>query len=367
MTAVPDPSHMRAALALARRGLGTTWPNPSVGCVLVRDGLVVGRGRTRPGGRPHAETEALAMAGAAARGADAYVTLEPCNHTGQTPPCTEALVAAGVARVVIAGADPDPRVNGAGIARLRQAGIAVETGMLAEEADELQAGFLHRIRHGRPLVTLKLATTLDGRIGTHDGESQWITGAPAREAAHAMRGRSDAVMAGIGTVTADNPMLTCRIPGFRSAPLVRIVIDSHLRTRLTAKLVATAGTDPTWIIHRNGVPSDRRQAFTGLGVRLIDAGGGERGVDLPAAFQALGRLGLTRVLVEGGAKLAAGLLRDGLVDRVAWFHAPGVMGGDGWPAAQAFGIARLADLPRFVRTGMRAVGDDMLTEYRKAA
>ncbi len=364
---MPDPTHMRAALALARRGLGTTWPNPSVGCVLVRDGQVVGRGRTQPGGRPHAETEALAMAGPAARGADAYVTLEPCNHTGRTPPCTEALIAAGVARVLIAGNDPDPRVNGAGIARLREVGMAVVTGVLTGEADELQAGFLHRVRHGRPLLTLKLATTLDGRIGTHDGESQWITGAPAREAAHAMRGRSDAVMAGIGTVTADNPMLTCRIPGYRTAPVVRIVVDSHLRTRLMAKLVSTAATDPTWIIHRGGVPADRREAFTGAGVRLIDAGGGERGVDLPAAMQALGALGLTRVLVEGGAKLAAGLLRDGLVDRIAWFHAPAVAGGDGWPAAQPFGVARLADMPRFTRTGSRTVGEDMLTEYTRAA
>ncbi len=213
-----DPSHMRAALALARRGLGTTWPNPSVGCVMVRDGRVVGRGRTAPGGRPHAETQALAMAGRGARGADAYVTLEPCNHTGQTPPCTEALIAAGVARVVVAGADPDPRVNGAGIARLRAAGIEVVTGVLAAEADEMQAGFLHRVRHGRPLVTLKLATTLDGRIATRGGESQWITGAGrARGGACAARPH-DAVLAGVGTVAADDPMLTCRIPGFRTAP-----------------------------------------------------------------------------------------------------------------------------------------------------
>jgi diaminohydroxyphosphoribosylaminopyrimidine deaminase/5-amino-6-(5-phosphoribosylamino)uracil reductase len=360
-----NPTHMRAALALARRGLGTTWPNPSVGCVVVANGRVVGRGRTQPGGRPHAETQALAMAGAAARGADAYVTLEPCNHTGQTPPCTEALIAAGVARVAIAGNDPDRRVDGAGIARLREAGIEVVTGMLTAEADELQAGFLHRIRLGRPLVTLKLATTLDGRIGTHDGESQWITGGPARELAHAMRGRSDAVMAGIGTVTADNPLLTCRIPGFRNTPMVRIVVDSHLRTRLTAKLVATAASDPTWIVHRNGVPADRRAAFTDAGVRLIDAGGGERGVDLKAAMQALGDLGLTRVLVEGGAKLAAGLLRDGLVDRIAWFHAPAIAGGDGWPAAQPFGVIRLTDMPRFIRTGARTVGDDMLTEFAR--
>ena len=358
---------MRAALALARRGLGATWPNPSVGCVIVRDGCVVGRGVTQPGGRPHAETQALAMAGEAARGADAYVTLEPCNHTGQTPPCTEALIAAGVARVVIAGSDPDPRVNGAGIARLREAGIEVVTGMLTAEADAMQAGFLHRVRHGRPLVTLKLASTLDGRIATRGGESQWITGPAAREAGHALRGRHDAVLVGVGTVLADNPLLTCRIPGFRTRPVVRIVVDSHLRTPLTARLVATASSDPTWIIHRGGVPADRRAAFTNAGVRLFDVAGGDRGVDLRAGLAAVGSAGLTRVLVEGGAQMAAGLLRDGLVDRIAWFHAPGVIGGDGWPAAQAFGVTALAAMPRFTRTRVRAIGDDMLTEFTRAA
>ncbi len=358
---------MHAALALARRGLGTTWPNPSVGCVIVRDGQVVGRGATQPGGRPHAETQALAMAGEAARGAEAYVTLEPCNHTGQTPPCTEALIAAGITRVFIAGNDPDSRVDGAGIARLRAAGVEVVTGMLSAEADEMQAGFLHRVRHGRPLVTLKLATTLDGRIATRGGESQWITGAAARQAAHALRGRHDAVLVGVGTVAADDPALTCRIPGFRPTPVVRIVVDSHLRTRLTAKLVATATHDPTWIIYRGGVTADRRDAFASAGVRLFDVAGGERGVDLRAGLLALGAAGLTRVLVEGGAQIAAGFLRDGLVDRIAWFHAPCVMGGDGWPAAQAFGVTALGHMPRFTRTSVRALGDDMLTEFVRAA
>ena len=362
-----DPQHMRAALALARRGLGTTWPNPSVGCVIVREGRVVARAVTAPGGRPHAETQALAMAGDAARGADAYVTLEPCNHTGQTPPCTEALIEAGIARVIIGGNDPDPRVDGAGIARLRAAGIEVVTGVLTAEADALQEGFLRRIHEGRPLVTLKLASTLDGRIATRSGESQWITGPAAREAAHALRGRHDAVLVGVGTVAADNPQLTCRIPGFRATPVVRIVVDSHLRTRLTAHLVSSATTDPTWIIHRGGVPSDRREAFSGAGVRLLPVGGGERGVDLAAGLAALGAAGLTRVLVEGGAQIAAGLLRDGLVDRVAWFHAPCIMGGDGWPAAQAFGVTTLPAMPRFVRTNSTPVGDDMMTEFKRAA
>lgn len=307
------------------------------------------------------------MAGAAARGATAYVTLEPCNHVGQTPPCTEALIAAGVAHVVVAGADPDPRVDGAGLQRLRDAGVAVTAGVLSAEADELQAGFLSRIRTGRPLVTLKLATTLDGRIATRGGESQWITGAAARRAGHALRGQNDAVMVGVGTVMTDDPALTCRIPGYQLRPGLRVVADTHLRTRLSARLVATAASEPTWIIHREGVPADRRAAFIDGGVRLIQVPGAEPGIDLAAALAALGAAGVTRVLVEGGAQIAAALLRGGLVDRLAWFHAPGIMGGDGWPAAQAFGVAALAGMPRFVRTSTGCVDEDVLTEFRKAA
>src|SRR5471032_1389722 len=247
-----DRDHMRAAVALARRGLGSTWPNPSVGCVIVRDGRVVGRGTTAPGGRPHAEAVALAIAGDQANGATAYVTLEPCCHWGHSPPCTDALIAAGVARVVAAATDPDSRVNGQGMVRLRDAGIAVESGLLRDEALETLTGFNHRITLGRPMVTLKLASTLDGRIATRSGESQWITGTPARRLGHAMRGRHDAVMVGVGTVLADNPDLTCRIPGFRQTPNVRIVADSHLRTPLTSRLMITAAETPTWFLLREG-------------------------------------------------------------------------------------------------------------------
>lgn len=362
-----DREHMQAALALARRGLGSTWPNPSVGCVLVRDGQVVGRGVTAPGGRPHAEAVALARAGDAARGATAYVTLEPCSHHGQTPPCAAALVAAGVARVVVACGDPDRRVNGAGIAILRAAGLEVATGLLAAEAEALQAGFLTRVRLGRPGVTLKLASTLDGRIATRTGESQWITGPEARRAAHALRGQHDAVLVGVGTVGADNPDLTCRIPGYRKTPDLRIVVDSHLRTPLTAHLVATAKTVPTWFLHRAGADANRKQALAGAGVRLIEVNAAEHGIDLGAGLQALGAAGLTRVLVEGGAQVAGSLLRAGLVDGIAWFHAPAVVGGDGWPAVQAFGTAALRSMPRFQRVGSRPVGDDVMTEFRRAA
>jgi len=359
-------AHMRSALALARRGLGSTWPNPSVGCVIVNNGRVVSRAVTAPGGRPHAEPQALAMAGDAARGATVYVTLEPCCHHGRTPPCTDALIAAGVARVVIAAHDPDPRVDGQGVARLRAAGISVEQGILADEASEILAGFFQRVTTGRPLVTLKLASTLDGRIATHGGESRWITGPAARRTAHALRGRHDAIMVGVGTVMADDPDLTCRLPGFRRTPIVRVVADSHLRTPLTARLIATARETPTWMLIRHGTDAVRRSAFADLGIRLFEVPAAEAGVDLGAALSALGAAGITRLLVEGGAQVAAALLRGNLVDRIAWFHAPAAMGGDGWPAVAAFGIETLDTMPRFVRRSATPVGADMLTEFARA-
>ena len=362
-----DHAHMRAALALARRGLGNTWPNPSVGCVIVRDGLVVGRGATAPGGRPHAETAALDMAGPAARGATAYVTLEPCSHHGQTPPCADALIEARIARIVVALRDPDPRVDGEGLARMRAAGIAIEEGLLAEEAADIAAGFTLRLGARRPLVTLKLASTLDGRIATHGGESRWITGEPARRMAHALRGRNDAALVGVGTVLADDPDLTCRISGFRPTPIIRVVADSHLHTPLRSRLLATARQTPTWLLVRAGSDPDRARAFTELGAVLHEVPGSEAGIDLVAGLTALADAGITRLLVEGGAKLAAALLRAGLVDRLAWFHAPGVMGGDGWPAAAAFGVKRLAAMPRFTRLRTTQLGEDVLTELRKVA
>jgi diaminohydroxyphosphoribosylaminopyrimidine deaminase/5-amino-6-(5-phosphoribosylamino)uracil reductase len=305
------------------------------------------------------------MAGAAARGATAYVTLEPCCHWGQTPPCTDALIEAGVARVVIAMLDPDKRVDSRGVARLREAGIAVDHGLLEAEAGEDQLGFVLRVTSGRPLVTLKLATSLDGKIATSIGESQWITGPQARHMAHALRGRHDAVLAGVGTVVADNPELTCRIEGFRLTPVVRVIVDSHLRTPLTSKLAQTAAVAPLWFLVRNGVDPVRRDAFAGIGAKVIDVAAGAAGVDLAAGLAALAQEGLTRVLVEGGGQVAASLIRADLIDRLAWFHAPAVMGGDGWPGVQGFGAEKLAMLPRFVRTHSIPLGGDMLTEFKR--
>lgn len=360
-----DRAHMRSALALARRGLGNVWPNPAVGCVIVAAGKVVGRGWTQPGGRPHAETEALAMAGASADGATAYVSLEPCSHHGKTPPCAEALIAAGIRRVVIAVEDPDPRVSGRGVARLRQAGLIVATGVLAEEASELNAGFLSRITRRRPLVTLKVASTLDGRIATHFGESRWITGDSARQVGHLLRAETDAIMVGSGTVLADDPELTCRLPGLEDRSPVRVVVDGRLRLPLTSKLVSSANEVATWVLTQEGGDDSRREAYEEAGVDVVELPGDHNGLDLRAALDVLGESGITRVLVEGGAHLAASLLRLGLVDRLVWFRAPRLIGGDGLPAAVAFGVDHLSQTPGFECVDVRPIGADIMEVYRK--
>jgi diaminohydroxyphosphoribosylaminopyrimidine deaminase/5-amino-6-(5-phosphoribosylamino)uracil reductase len=366
-TAEADQRHMRAALALARRGLGRVWPNPAVGCVLVKDGRVVGRGWTQPGGRPHAETEAIARAGDAARGATAYVTLEPCAHHGQTPPCAQALIDAGISRAVVALQDPDPRVDGGGLAMLRDAGIKITTGVLEGEAAEVTAGFLMKVREGRPLVTWKAATTLDGRIATHAGESKWITGEAARRAGHMLRATHDAILVGSGTALADDPELTCRVAGMEERSPVRLAVDGRLRLPLTHKLVAGAKDTPTWMItlpaEERG-QTERRDAYAGAGVEIIEAAADADGnPDLAAAIAALGERGLTRVLVEGGGRVAAALMRAALIDRVVWFRAPALIGGDGVPVIAGFGVDRMADAPRLTRTGVSLLGDDTVETY----
>ena len=356
---------MRAALALARRGLGAVWPNPSVGCVIVNDGRVVGRGWTQPGGRPHGETEALRRAGEAARGAVAHVSLEPCCHWGQTPPCVDALIAAGVRRVVVALEDPDPRVAGEGLRRLRAAGLDVEVGLCTEEAAEVNAGFLSRLRLGRPLVTFKLATSLDGRIAVATGESQWITGPPARDRAHALRASHDAIMVGTGTVVADDPQLTCRLPGLGHRSPVRVVIDRHLRISPASRIIADAPRVPTWVLTLRSADPGRRAMFLANRVTLIDVDDdGEGQIDLALALGALGELGITRLLVEGGARLAAAFFRARLIDRLVWVHAPLVIGGDGIPAIAGFDLAALADGRAFERMSTETIGDDVLTTFR---
>ena len=361
---------MRAALSLARRGLGNVWPNPAVGCVLVREdlyGRVVGRGWTQASGRPHGETEALARAGDEARGATVFVTLEPCNHEGETGPCTEALVSAAVKRCVIALQDPDPRVSGTGIKYLKEAGIVVDVGLCEEEARQLNAGFLMRTTLGRPLFTLKTATTLDGRVATRKGQSQWITGAPARAFAHGMRADHDAIMIGIGTALADEPSLTCRLPGMEEKSPVRIVADSHLRLSPTSPLAKTAADVPTWVVTAKRPDKTKRKALEALGVQVIEAEtGGDGRPDLGVVAAELGRRGLTRVLVESGGDLAAALVKHDLIDRLAWFRSPKLIGDDGRGAVAAFGINAVAEAPAFARDSILDAGEDVLETYRRA-
>ena len=358
---------MRSALALAQRGLGQVWPNPSVGCVLVRDGQVVGRGWTQPGGRPHGETEALARAGEKARGGTAYVTLEPCAHDGKTPPCAPALVETGIGRVVIASRDPDPRVNGAGVAALKAAGVEVAEGVLKAEGEDLNIGFFHRIQTGKPMVTLKLAASLDGRIATSAGLSKWITGPGARAHGHGLRARHDAIIVGAGTVAADDPDLTCRLPGMAGRSPVRVILEGHRATPNSAKVVATARVTPTWILTTGASQPEHRAALKNQGAEVHVAAADSAGhPDLGACLDLMGTKGLTRVMVEGGSTIAAAFLQAGLVDRLMWARGPQMLGGDGLAAVGALGLGAVDGAPKFRRIETIAVGDDVIETYASA-
>ena len=350
---------MRVALALARRGLGNVAPNPAVGCVLVKDGTVVGRGWTQPGGRPHAETEALARAHGDARGATAYVSLEPCSHHGKTPPCADALIEAGVARAVVACTDSDPRVAGRGIAALKTGGLEVVTDVLPEDARRLNAGFFRVKEGGRPFVTLKVATTLDGQIATATGESQWITGPAARAQVHRLRANHDAILTGMGTVRADDPEMTVRLPGLPMTSPVRVVLASEAAFDGGARLLAADG--PVWVV----VPDGKSLDLDGVTVLQAPADGGRP--EIGGALDVLTGAGITRVLIEAGATLAASALQAGVVDCIWWFRAAKMIGGDGRSVADAFGIASLDQAPGFTRRDVRPVGEDILEIYEKAA
>lgn len=361
MTSHTDERFMALALSLGRRGMGRVWPNPAVGCVIVKDGRIVGRGWTADGGRPHAETRALAQAGAAAQGATAYVTLEPCAHHGQTPPCAEALVAAQVSRVVIAADDPDRRVAGRGIAILRDAGITVDCGVCAAAAMRDHAGFLLRITEGRPFVTLKLAGTLDGRIATATGESQWITGSEARRAVHMMRARHDAVMVGAGTVRADDPSLTVRDMGIARQP-VRVVVSRAMKIEADRKLAQTARDVPVWLCH--GTEADVGD-WTAKGAVSLPCDTASGQVAPGAVMTALAERGITRVFCEGGGMLAASLLNAGLVDQLIVYTAGAAIGAEGTPMLAAMGIDRLQNAPRFALDQVTPIGRDICHIWRR--
>ncbi len=358
-----DNNHMRHALALGARGSGRVWPNPAVGCIIVKDGRIVGRGRTGDGGRPHAETIALAQAGISSTGATAYVTLEPCSHHGKTPPCADALVESGITRVVIATNDPDPRVSGRGIERLKSSGIVVSTGILEDQAKTAHQGFFTRIAKSRPMVTLKLAASFDGRIATLTGESQWITGPDSRRMVHAMRARHDAVMVGGGTARADDPTLNVRDIGIEHQP-VRVIWSRHLDIPLQGKLAQTARELPLWIIHSEDANPDICRAWQGLGARLFPCASNQNQIDPSSAMQALGEAGLTRVFCEGGGTLAASLLSSGLVDELVTFTAGIGIGAEGQPMLGAMGLHRLSRAPRFELVATRNIGADTMTRWR---
>ncbi len=359
-----DRRFMRLALGLAARGLGNTWPNPAVGCVIVRDGVVLGRGWTQPGGRPHAEVRALVQAGAAARGATAYVTLEPCAHHGKTPPCAEALIAAGVARVVTALTDPDPRVAGRGHAMLRAAGIAVSEGVEAAAARRANLGFLMRVTEGRPLVTLKLALTLDARIATVTGASRWITGPEARRRVHLMRANHDAVLVGSGTARADDPDLRVRDLGIARQP-VRMVADSRLGVAADSRLGRSALEAPVWMLHGPQASVPARMAWTARGADLIACETDALGrIDIADALRRLGERGLTRVFCEGGGGLAASLVQAGLADELVVFTAGRLFGSDGTAGLAALGVTEIG-APDWELVGCEAMGADLMHRWRR--
>lgn len=356
---------MALALSLGRRGQGCVWPNPAVGCVIVKDGVIVGRGWTQPTGRPHAESQALRQAGDLAQGADVFVTLEPCAHHGKTPPCAQALIDAQVARVFVATEDPDARVSGAGLAMLTAAGIEVRTGILAARALQDNAGFFARVELDRPFVTLKLASSFDGRIATGTGESQWITAGPARRRVHAMRARHDAVMVGGGTARKDDPSLTVRDLGMDRQP-ARVIVSRRLDVPLMGQIARTAREMPVLLCHGHDADPSLIRTWADLGAVLLpcQASGGQLAPD--DVLRQLAGHGLTRVFCEGGSALAASFIEADLVDELVGFTAGLAIGAEGLPSIGALGLGRLAEASRYRLLGAEQVGPDVMHRWARA-
>ncbi|MEO0343225.1 MAG: bifunctional diaminohydroxyphosphoribosylaminopyrimidine deaminase/5-amino-6-(5-phosphoribosylamino)uracil reductase RibD [Pseudomonadota bacterium] len=361
MTRAEDERWMRVALSLGRRHMGRTGSNPSVGCVIVKSGRVVGQGITAIGGYPHAEPQALEMAGSAAKDATAYVTLEPCAHFGKTPPCASALIDADIKKVVVGVSDPDKRVDGNGINMLRAANIETKTGILEEEVKRDLSGFLKSRRLGLPHVTLKLAQTIDGRIATASGESQWITGPDARRMAHLMRAQNDAILVGHGTVKVDNPALTTRLSGLESASPIRVVLNRNGGLPVDSVLLRDQ-TVATWVVH-----SGPATALYAPHIRQIQVDADATGKpDLTASLKELARAGIMRVFCEGGAHLAAALVKEKLIDELAIFTAPKLIGGTGLPSLADIGLAQLSESPDFQQRSFQVLGSDSFAIYTKS-
>jgi diaminohydroxyphosphoribosylaminopyrimidine deaminase/5-amino-6-(5-phosphoribosylamino)uracil reductase len=364
-----DRRYMQLALGLGRRGLGNTWPNPAVGAVIVKDGMIVGRGWTQPGGRPHAEVEALLRAGDKARGATLYVTLEPCSHFGKSPPCADAVIAAGIVRVVSAIEDRNPEVAGQGHARLRAAGIAVDVGLGAVEAARDHAGHIRRIQDGRPHVVLKLAVSPDDKIGAAGRKPVAVTGEAARARVHLLRAQCDAVLVGIGTVLSDDPELTCRLPGMMKQSPVRVVLDRALRLPGATKLVHSARATPLWVMTSSlsEAPAAMKLGAAGAHVlRVPTTTAPPPGLDLSAVLRALAGKGITRLMVEGGARIAASFVAADLVDEVWLFRGSEAIGDDGVPALGALPLAAITGSPVLKLRASEQLEQDTLTIYRRA-
>jgi diaminohydroxyphosphoribosylaminopyrimidine deaminase / 5-amino-6-(5-phosphoribosylamino)uracil reductase len=365
-----DRRFMQLALTLGRRGLGRTWPNPAVGAVVVKDGVIVGRGWTQPGGRPHAEPEALKRAGNAARGATLYVTLEPCSHFGKSPPCADAIIAAGIARVVAAVEDPNPEVAGEGYAKLRAAGISVDTGLFAAEAAHDHVGHFRRVREHRPHVILKLAVSADDKIGAAGRRPVAITGEAARTRVHLLRAQCDAILVGIGTVLADDPTLTCRLPGMEKRSPVRVVLDQSLRIPGGSRLVHSAREVPLWVMasELGDAPAAARLGAAGAQVmRLAPVKGKEPGpsLDLMAVLHALADKGITRLMVEGGSRVASSFVAAGLVDEVWLLRGPDTIGADGIAALDALPLTAITQSPALRVRASETLEKDTLTIYER--
>jgi len=363
LTQSNDIRFMTLALTLGRRGLGRTRPNPAVGAVIVKDGVIVGRGWTQPGGRPHAEVEALRRAGAAAPGATMYVTLEPCSHHGKSPPCADAVIAAGIARVVSALEDPNSEVAGAGHARLRAAGIAVDVGVGAEEARHDHAGHIRRMCDGRPQIMLKLAISADGKAAAAGRRPVAITGEAVRDRVHLLRAQSDAIMIGSGTALADDPLLTCRLPGMEKRSPVRVVLDSALRLPLDSRLVETARETPVWVIAGPDAPGVAEEALRAKGVEVLRVAAAGKAIDLAAALKLLAGRGITRLMVEGGPTLAAALLAADLIDEAILFQSAKVVGEGGVEALDKPAAAALTQQLKPVST--EPIGSDRQQIYER--
>lgn len=368
-TAPGDSDHdrrfMQLALALGRRGLGRTWPNPAVGAVIVKDGVIVGRGWTQAGGRPHAETEAIKRAGKAARGGTLYVTLEPCSHQGKTPPCANAIIRAGIARVVSSIEDPNPEVSGQGHAKLRERGIVVETGLGADEALRQHAGHTRRMRDGRPQVLLKLAVSADGKAGLVGRKPVAITGEPARARVHLMRAEFDAILIGIGTVLSDDPHLTCRLPGMLERSPVRVVLDAKLRLPLATSVVGTARETPTWVFTGSAVSAMAEEILRAKGVEVFRLDAKDGRLDLAQVLKMLAGRGITRLMVEGGPTVAAAFVQTDLVDEATLFRSPHPIGADGVDALEGLPLTALTQSAQLKLVASEAVGGDTVDWFER--